>query len=955
MRKLIILFMLSLLTVARAAAQYYETGQDPASFRWLQIRTPHFRIIYPEDFKVGAESYALLLEQSYSRLSSLYPDGKTNIPVIIHNHSMSSNGYVSWAPRRMELFPLPGQDNLPMMPAEQLTVHETAHVLQLSSLNRKGLGKAVWYLLGEQSVGLSALEIPAWAFEGDAVYAETVTSMSGRGRSNVFTQGARALVARPQGIYGYDKMLSGSYRNFTPDHYVFGYLMMNHLRYIDSSAWTKAVRKVSSGYPFNPLNNSLKKETGLTKRKLYDSTFALLERTWRENASPGFREYPALSLKAKRDYISHFTPYRTGKGTIVSLKTSLSDPSKFVITDESGGREHVLTTTGYIYPYFFSYSDSTVVWSELHPDIRWDNRDYSVIKRMDIGGGPVKQLTYRTRYTAPDISPDGKTIVAVSTTTEMRCSLVILDAFTGEVLMDVVPPEDLILQRPAWSSDGMAVTVVTLSEEGEGIRTYSPTGKRWTVQIPEGRTDIIQARLHNDTLFYLAQGDGSDNIYRLTEDNRVSRVTGSRFGISGFSISGNEILFSDYSAGGFFIAAENTGATAGPAGGGMSGVIPGIAPMPSSEAAEDKPAPVSLESKPYSKATHLFNFHSWFPFYADIDELQTDPTAISPGVTLMSQNHLSTLVSTVGYEYSGGSHYLHTGITWSGWHPVITADITYGGEQAVASDTVSQPVPDELKGDLRLNVSIYDQLWFARGKFRQLLMPAVYMNYRNNYTWIAEDNSYDRDMIYLTGRLYFSNTFRTSYRDINPRWGQIIDIRVTAAPWDRDLYGTRRYAGGTLFFPGVAANHSLVIRAGYENQAPTQKLILNNTVPWPRGYEDKMVAEELVSLSADYTLPIFYPDLTAGSLLYLKRIRGSLFYDHNRAWGTYNYDTHTLTPGASDYNSMGAELLADFYLMRFPFEISAGAGGGYIPSESRFFVKGVFSVNIYGTVLGRER
>ncbi|MCK7535208.1 MAG: hypothetical protein MZV63_31595 [Marinilabiliales bacterium] len=66
---------------------------------------------------------------------------------------MQSNGYVSWAPRRMELYPLPGQDNLPMWPAEQLAVHEAAHVLQLSSLNRTGLARALWYLLGEQSVG----------------------------------------------------------------------------------------------------------------------------------------------------------------------------------------------------------------------------------------------------------------------------------------------------------------------------------------------------------------------------------------------------------------------------------------------------------------------------------------------------------------------------------------------------------------------------------------------------------------------------------------------------------------------------------------------------------------------------------------------------------------------------------------------------------------------------------
>jgi hypothetical protein len=51
---------------------------------------------------------------------------------------------------------------------------------------------------------------------------------------------------------------------------------------------------------------------------------------------------------------------------------------------------------------------------------------------------------------------------------------------------------------------------------------------------------------------------------------------------------------------------------------------------------------------------------------------------------------------------------------------------------------------------------------------------------------------------------------------------------------------------------------------------------------------------------------------------------------------------------------MGAELLADFYLLRFPFEISAGLSAGYTPDEDRFFARGVFSVNIYGTVLGRE-
>jgi len=949
------MLLLSLLMVARAGAQYYDTGQDPASLKWRQIHTPHFRLIYPVDFEEGASNYALLLEQSYNSLSALYPDGKTKVPVIIHNHSMSSNGYVSWAPRRMELFPLPGQDNLPMLPAQQLAVHETAHVLQLSSLNRKGPGRVLSYLIGEQAVGLSAVEIPMWAFEGDAVYAETVTSLSGRGRSNLFTQRARALVTGEKSIYSYDKMLSGSYRNFTPDHYVFGYLMMNHLRTIDSSAWTSVIRRVSSGYPFNPVNNSLRRQTGLTKRKLYDSTFALLEKTWKERDPLNFFQYPALSLERKRDYVSHFTPHRSSDGRIVSLRTSMSDPSRFVITDTKGGTEQVLATTGYLYPYIFSYSDSIIVWAELHPDIRWDNRDYSVIKRMDISGGHVKQLTHRTRYTAPDLSPDGKTIVAVSTTPGLRCSLVFLDAITGEVLMDVVPPENLILQRPAWSSDGSAVTVVSLNENGEGIRTYRPTGKRWTLNMPENITDIIQAELCNDTLYFLAQGDGSDNIYRLSGDSTVTRVTASRFGISGFSVSGDEILFSDCTADGFIIASESRLAVAGPAENLMHGVIPEIAPMPAPLNEANRSPILITESKPYSKSAQLFNFHSWLPFYGDIDEIQTDPTAISPGVTLMSQNHLSTLISTLGYEYSGGNHYFHSGIKWSGWHPVIDAQISYGGDQVVIRDTITRPEPSELNNDLHLNISVYDQLWFAYGRFRQLLMPAIYLDYRNKYTWISGQNSYDRDMVYLTGRVYFSNIFRTAYRDINPRWGQIIDLRITAAPWDTDLYSNRRYARGTLFFPGVARNHSLVIKAGYENQSPTRKLIFNNAVPWPRGYRGNLVSEKLVSLSADYTMPLLYPDLAAGSLLYLKRIRSSLYYDHSRSTGTYDYSAGVYTPGDADYNSIGAELLADFYVLRFPFEISAGAGAGYIPGENRFFVNGVFSVNIYGTVLGRER
>ena len=370
--------------------------------------------------------------------------------------------------------------------------------------------------------------------------------------------------------------------------------MMNNLRSVNGETWSNAIKKVSSGYPFNPVNYSLRKETGLTKKKLYDSTFYHLAEMWNDSAVLTSTQYPAINLREKKNHISHYMPQRIDSNRIVSLKTSLERPSRFVITDESDGTEHVLTTTGYIYPYIFSYSDSTLVWSETFPDPRWDNRDYSVIKKMSAGGGPVTQLTFRTRYTAPDLSPDGRTIVAVSTTPEFRFSLIFLDAVSGETLMDVSIPGNLIIQRPAWSSDGRAVTVVTLSAEGEGIRTYHPTGKKWVVNRPETVTDIIQAEIVNDTLYFLAQGDGSDNIYRMTNDTTLSRVTGSRFGISGFSVTGSELLFSDYTTDGFNIASTGRMASAGPVTGSMKNVIPAVAPLPSRTGDETLPEPESV-------------------------------------------------------------------------------------------------------------------------------------------------------------------------------------------------------------------------------------------------------------------------------------------------------------------------------------------------------------------------
>jgi hypothetical protein len=170
--------LLAYLSCTTLSGQYYDTGQDPSSVKWLQIKTSRFTVIYPESYGAGGPAFAKSLDEAYSKLLTIFPSKKFKIPVIIHSLSTESNGYVAWAPGRMEIYPTPEQNSIPMDMNEQLAVHELAHVFQMESLNQ-GFTKALSVIFGEQAIGIVSSVLPLWFLEGDAVFAETYLSGSG--------------------------------------------------------------------------------------------------------------------------------------------------------------------------------------------------------------------------------------------------------------------------------------------------------------------------------------------------------------------------------------------------------------------------------------------------------------------------------------------------------------------------------------------------------------------------------------------------------------------------------------------------------------------------------------------------------------------------------------------------------------------------------------------------------
>ena len=60
------------------------------------------------------------------------------------------------------------------------------------------------------------------------------------------------------------------------------------------------------------------------------------------------------------------------------------------------------------YDDYFSYNNGKIVYAAYQADVRWGNRDFSVIKILDINTQERKKISTHTRYFSPDISHDGK-------------------------------------------------------------------------------------------------------------------------------------------------------------------------------------------------------------------------------------------------------------------------------------------------------------------------------------------------------------------------------------------------------------------------------------------------------------------------------------------------------------------------------------------------------------------
>ncbi|MDP4223426.1 MAG: hypothetical protein Q8868_08940, partial [Bacteroidota bacterium] len=625
-----ILFALS----SSVNCQYYTSGTDPGSLKWRQIKTPHFRLIYPLSFEKHAQYTANGLEYVYMPVSRTIHFPVPVMPVIIHNQTTIPSSVTPYAPRRMDFYTAPPQDLFPQDWVDQLLIHEFRHAAQYSAVNH-GFTKALSFILGEQgTVSAIALFVPLWFVEGDATVIETALHYTGRGRTPSFEMRLRAQLV-DKGIYTYEKAIGGSYRDFVPGKYELGYQIVGRTRDIYGfDIWSKVLSNVGRK-PFTlvPFSGELKRQTGFNKYGLYDTLILAMQKLWKsEDLKYERNNYEVLTGNKKNSYISYNLPAVMKNDNIIAVKSGLDDLTKFIQIG-SDGKEKYLFTAGYNFmPESISVSDSDIYWSEMTNDPRWTMRDYRVIKSFSFRTGKVRQLTHRTRYYAPSVSPDGKLLAAVEVTPENDYYLTILCSRDGSLLRKFRTPDNLLFVHPKWSDDGSRIVTVVFGKTGNNIALVDPESGNTDLLLPFSFMEIKRPSLWNNYILYTASYNGKDNIYALdTTTKEVLQVTSARFGASDAVLTNDRrsILYSNYTSSGYEIVKQLLNPHEW-----KKIIVPEHSAFPLAEKLTkeegfifntDSVPKVEYKSELYNKATHVFHFHSWVPLGIDFENISASP------------------------------------------------------------------------------------------------------------------------------------------------------------------------------------------------------------------------------------------------------------------------------------------------------------------------------------------
>lgn len=908
--RILFIFLCVLLITVNTRAQVF--GGNPPSLKWKQVNTGAVRIIFPDGLDSQASRAASVIDYLAAHKPVSLGNKQKKISLVMQNQTTISNAYVGLGPYRSEFFMTPPASNFEegsIAWGDMLALHEYRHVMQFNNFNT-GLSSLVYTLFGDDglSVAINA-SVPDWFFEGDAVYNETALSNQGRGRLPLFVNAYPSLWQAGK-KYSWMKLRNGSLKDYVPNHYYLGYLLVNYGREkYGADFWTKVTQDAASFKGlFYPFQAAVKKYAGVDYKTFREQALESVKNKLAVAAAEKNNANPVFPVNTH--YVtSRYFPYQAGTDSLIYLKASYRQRPAFYLKDAAG--EHRIKTRDISIDEQFSYRNGKIVYTAFESGARWGWQDYGVIKLLDIKTGEQRTLTRKTKYFTPDISADGSRVAAVQNSSNGKSEIHVLNAATGEVITAIRSGEIRQFTDPKFIDDNTLVTAVRLVDGKMALALANiSTGITSRLTTPSYNVAGYPC-VYNGMVYFTASYGGNDDVFAVRlSDKKIFRVTSGSTGNYFVNAGAGKITWSAFTAEGYQlqqadeknITLQEMPETAVET---LVEKLPVAIPEGTGDALRQKVIFKKYDVTKYRKGTGLLHVHSWRPYYED------------PIFTysLYGENILNTLQTELYYQYNQDDRTSSTGLNlvYGAWLPYLSAGTQYTfNREAQSGNRLRQW--DQLDSRIGLNIPLN----ITSGQTYKNFNIGTNYFLRNDFNkGFFKDSLGNTSFTYLHHYLTWSAVVDQARQHIYPRLGYAVSLA--------ERYAVTRYKGNqfvanaSVYLPGFLSNHSLVVNASFQERDTLSQVVFSNRFAYSRGYTGRYFSR-MWKLGVNYHFPLMHPDWGFGNILYISRIRANAFYDFTKVYSRDKTQT-------ANQRSAGGEIYFDTrwwnqYPLTFGFRVS---------------------------------
>ena len=955
---LVALAALLLAAMPEAAAQYFTAGSDPAGIKWRQMDYENYSVIYPQGMDSLARRYIYLFEKSRGHAQDGMRITVPKVPIVLHPYAITGNSTAAWGPKRLEVFTTPKPyGGLPLNYEEQTALHTNRLLAYMAQYDTYIFRFMQHGPFGQQAVALGVGFYPSvWQAIGNAALFVGQETPSGFGRNGESLMFYRAAFVEGD-VRSYDRWRYGSYRDHTPPKEAFGYIINSNLQFYSGNWYALGdvltIQMRDWWDLFGYWNKSFLAGSGKTVRKHWRFISAFYPTIWTDDylRRGHYTATEPLLNKEERLYTEFRDIVPDGEGGAWATRQGMQYTKQLVHIGNDGKTARLRAFSDRT-SRITRGADGKLYWSEEIPDPRWELRSTSIIRSYDPQTGRTRNVSRGTRWFNPSVSENADSLFVADYKIEGGSACVVTDPATGDILREIPAPAHGQITETVVTGGRIYALVIT--ENGQGLYSTSADGVKeplWRCEIKDQYSYIQHLSATGGDINFVCDRDGVCQIYRFSPaDGSLKKAANARFGqfYPTFTPEG-DLICGDYDSRGMHpvrikadslewkpAVMERDLRAAYPMAEHLSDIASYAVDEPEDgEMARLKAETDTLQGRPYSKGGHLFNIHSWAPFYASVNRITTMSyeefyQLIGLGATVISQNTLGTAVTQLGYEYHDKRHTGHFYFNYTGWYPAIelSADIN---DHELLGKGKGQPF------SIDASARVYIPWNFSRGGWNRGLIPYIKGDWCND------------GIFNLTYGARWYSVLERSKRQLSPRLGFGLELdgrRVYDDLGTRDL--SYLYAYGYL--PGITKDQSLKLTAGFQKQwqsdegtAPTYAL--SNLAKMPRGYS-QMPLTDYMKFTADYGIFIYLGDVTWPWLYYLSRMQIVPFADfavnrspvygiretERKSWierllGGSDKEFDAIVPGARNPEilySYGADILVSGHFFRIGSEITVG-------------------------------